>query len=1391
MTSQGRTQWHCQLQHTPIAIIGMSALFPKARNLREYWCNIVNKVDCITEVPESYWKLSDYFDEDPKTPDKTYSNRGGFLPKIDFDPLEFGLPPSSLEAIDSAQLLSLVVAKSALEDAGYGGSRHFNREATGVVLGASGLWKTLTSLTSRLQYPIWRKVLKSSGLSDEDVEKVVEKMKLAYAPWQENSFPGMLSNVIAGRITNRFDLGGTNCTVDAACASSLSAFKMAVGELIERRCDLMITGGVDTDNSILTYMCFSKTPAFSRREHLSPFDAKSDGMMVGEGLGMLVLKRLDDAERDGDRIYAVIRGIGTSSDGRYKSIYAPRPEGQMLALRRAYEDAGFSPATVGLMEAHGTGTPRGDFCEFTSLKTVFGEDNPRKQHIALGSVKSQIGHTKAAAGAASLIKTALALHHKILPPTINVFEPNPKFDIDETPFYINTEVKPWFQSGKEPRRAAVSSFGFGGTNYHVALEEYNAVHNGPYRLHAVPQAILLWEQTPEALRERCQTLLDQLKTDDADRVHHSLVAAYKTVDVPTDAARIGMVVQSQEELRELLGIGLKLLTANPQADRWEHPRGLYYRKQGLTLTGRVVALFPGQGAQYINMGRKLTIDFPLVHQAYKRMDDLFVRDKQTLLTQIVFPQSAFESMPELSETEALQSTRHAQPAIGAFSFGLYQILHQAGLRPSFAAGHSFGELTALWAAGVFSDEDYFELIKARGAAMASHPESHPCETGTMLSVQGDIQGIEKIIQSLSHVNIANFNGPNQVVLSGSRPEIAAVQQIFSNNGYVVKPLSVSAAFHSPFIRHASEPFAAALDTVTFNPPQIAVYANTTGEMYPTEPAAIKAMLKEHLLKPVYFDREIENIYAEGGDCFIEIGPRRILTGLVEDILGDRPHVAVALNASRQKASGLQLRQAVIQLQVAGLGLKPIDKYQLDPPPDQPSRKSSMQIRLDGNNYVSDKTKQAFAEALIDGHQVSLAQRPTVDSPATVAAPAAIPVMQPTATDSDHCSDLSPTSATVSRTITPPLPAAILEPVTPEPDSPSYAETSEAVTTPSDSDIATTAAAVTLQEARVQPVATESVETVTPLPIAMLSSPSPSVLYPVKVEAMLDPSQSGNMPGTAIENLLTQFCSHQSEVLRVHEQYLKGQALCSQSFLQVVQQLQTGLPAANSAPSQTIPPTPEAAPTATAAKTLSPDASDIASTAPVAPSSQPEQPLMNGTQPTVADGTEAIRFAAPAVPSNMPAPVVTMPPVAPVAASVPSTSVQATPSPVTASPPPIEPSAPAPVAASANTPPAEPPISSVEEETFVSTLLAAVSDKTGYPAEMLELGMELESDLGIDSIKRVEIMGVVQDTLTDLPRLDTEELGELRSLQQIVDYLKQQLEKKNPARQFASASASIA
>ncbi|MEN0004066.1 MAG: beta-ketoacyl synthase N-terminal-like domain-containing protein, partial [Bacteroidota bacterium] len=955
------------LKKTPVAVIGLSAMFADAKNIEEYWTNIIQSIDSIQEVPSNRWLIEDYFDEDQTVPDKTYCKRGGFLPEIDFNPLEFGLPPNILEVTDTSQLLGLVAARDAFEDAGYGkNSKKFTaalKAKTGVLLGVGGGQKLITPLIARLQYPIWERALRASGVAEEDIPNIIEKIKRAYVGWNENSFPGLLGNVISGRITNRFDLGGINSVVDAACAASLSAIKMALSELVEGRCDMMLTGGVDTDNSPFMYMSFSKTPAFSKSGNISPFSDKADGMLIGEGLGMLVLKRLEDAERDQDRIYAVIKGVGTSSDGRYKSVYAPRSSGQALAMNRAYQDAGYPADTVGLIEAHGTGTGAGDPTEFASMQMVFGANNPNKQHIALGSVKSQIGHTKAAAGAAGIIKAILALHHRVLPPTINVEQPNQTLNIKDSAIYLNTEARPWLRNG-HPRRSSVSAFGFGGINVHITLEEYQGKKSTNYRLHEPYKAILLQAPHPTQLAKVAQTMLEELMGAEGEIVFKKLAAASKSIQLAQQDARVGFIAQSRQECIELLQAANTQGYAN---NVWEHPKGIYYRPSGIDLNHhKIVALFAGQGSQYVGMGKALANAFPQVAQAFEQADQLYHASNTPPLSQKIFPIPVFNQEDKKQQQQELTQTQFAQPAIGALSMGQYKTLQQAGFAPHFTAGHSYGELTALWAAGVYDDATFLKLSKTRGEAMAM--QSSQQDTGTMLAVKAPEEQVANAIRPVDGVLIANVNSKNQVVLGGSTAAINKAKEQLTAQGFSVIPLSVSAAFHTSFVEHAQVPFAQFIDQQQFHPPRIPVYSNTTSKAYPTAVNAMKLILKHQLLQPVLFKNQIENIYDAGGRVFIEFGPKRTLTNLVSNILAGKDHYAIAVNGSSKKDSDLLFRQAALQMQILGLPLSNIDPYKKEIAPLPP--KSKLTVLLSGNNYVSSTTQKAYQAIMNDGFQIT-------------------------------------------------------------------------------------------------------------------------------------------------------------------------------------------------------------------------------------------------------------------------------------------------------------------------------------------------------------------------------------------------------------------------------------
>ena len=1292
---------HFQLRNNPIAIIGMGAVMPQAENLSAYWDNIVRKVDCITDVPASRWRAEDYYDPDPSAPDKTYCKRGGFIPDIDFDPMEFGLPPNILEVTDVSQMLSLLVAKEALSDAGYGQAADEIRERTGVILGVGGGQKLITPLTARLQYPVWDEVLKSYGIGDEDRTNIIERMKLAYIRWEENSFPGMLGNVIAGRIANRFDLGGTNCVVDAACASTMAALKMALSELTEGRADMMLTGGVDTDNSIFMYMCFSKTPAFSKGTHPRPFDAESDGMMVGEGIGMMVLKRLEDAERDGDRIYAVIRGLGSSSDGRFKSIYAPRGEGQEKALRRAYEDAGISPATVGLVEAHGTGTIAGDTTEVTTVIRYFNQHDTEKQHIALGSVKSQIGHTKASAGAAGMIKVALALHHKVLPPTLNVNQPNPKYDINNSPFYVSAETRPWIQ-GDAPRRAGVSSFGFGGTNFHVVLEEYTGDHNGGYRLHQTARTVLLHDASPEALMQQISGALAQLQGE-GGAAHFLNLARASTETIPQAAARVGFVANDAAEAASLLQAAHDMLSRNPAADEWQHPKGIFYRRQGMNLSGQVVALFAGQGSQYLGMGRELALNFPEVRDSFAQVDALMSRDGRRTLSSVVYPTPAFNAEEKQGQEAALQSTDYAQPAIGALTAGMYRLLRGAGFRPDFTAGHSFGELSALWAGGAISDEAYYMLMKARGAAMAP-PADANFDAGTMMAVTGDVEAIARAVDALPGVQIANHNSRSQVVVAGSKDAVRGAEASLKAQGFKTVPLSVSAAFHTQLVGHAQRPFAGAIGGAEFRAPAIPVYSNATARAYPTDPAAIKQMLAEHILQSVRFREQIEAIYAAGGRVFVEFGPRNVLSNLVKDILGDGAHVTIALNGSRQKDSDRQLREAVAQLQVLGLNLGAFDPYTHEPQA-APARKKGLNVRLNGASYVSDKTRATYRHALAEGTTIQIDR------------PAAVPV----------------SSAPPAAPISAPAPAeSKIEPITHQAQPAELTDQQDEVAVEIDMNTILQALEQSLAEFREHQHKTQQAHE----QYGQSQTEYFRIFFELtqQQQALL---ASQTLPASTAETLIQnmlRFHEYQSETLLMHEQYIRSQAENAQSLLEIIRQQYATL-AGTGAPVRQV-------------NGVKPK---------FTPSNGAHEGLIPGYTPH-----EAPR----PVETPAPAPVMAAPP-APVAPA------PAAPAPVMAAPPapPAQaPVAPAPVAPAA---PAAPADAGPEMAALSEAMLRIVGDKTGYPVEMLELSMDMEADLGIDSIKRVEILGAMRDEFPNLPQFSPEELAELRTLQQIVDYMRAQ------------------
>jgi acyl transferase domain-containing protein/NAD(P)H-dependent flavin oxidoreductase YrpB (nitropropane dioxygenase family)/acyl carrier protein len=880
-----------------VAIVGMACVFPGAPDLQTYWANIVGAVNSITEVPKERWNSEHYYDPESKGSFKTPSKWGGFIPDVAFDALSYGIPPRSLASIDPIQLLALEVARRALDDAGYA-QRPFDRERASVIFAAAAGSELMNALGFRALYP------QIHGSVPKEVDESLPSLT-------EDSFPGVLANVIAGRIANRLDLGGVNYTVDAACASSLAAVDLAIKELVAGTSDLVLCGSADTHNSIGDYALFASVHALSPTGQCRTFDAEADGIALGEGVACLVLKRLSDAERDGDRVYAVIKGIAGSSDGRSLGLTAPRQEGQMRALERAYARSQVSPAQVGLVEAHGTGTVVGDRTELATLTQVFSKAGSEPGSCALGSVKSQIGHTKCSAGLAGMIKVALSLHHRVLPPTLNVKKPNPAYEPGKSPFVLASVPRPWVA---EERIAALSAFGFGGANFHAVVAAQGPTPSTG--LAAWPAELFLFRAKDRAgaLRqvEQIQRMVSQAHSVRLRDLARTTWASGE------GAIQIAVVARDRTDLQTKLE---KCRLPDVSED------GIYLASP---TRGRVAFLFPGQGSQRPGMLQDLFVAFPRLHTHLAKAAHIVDR---------IFPSAAYTPAARDAQAAALTDTRVAQPALGTVEMALVELLGLLGVRPDLLGGHSYGELAALCVAGTIAETDLVPLSEARAAAILSAAGGDP---GTMAAVAGDFSAVDAAIRGIDGVVVANYNAPTQTVISGTTSGVTDALNRLQAAGLSARRLPVACAFHSPVVASAHIRFAEQLNGVSLRPPQVRTWSNLTAKPYPSDPEAIRTLLAGQVANPVRFVDEIEAMYRDGARIFVEVGPGRVLTDLVGKILAKREYVAVACDQSGQ--NGLeQLLKAVAQLAVrdvpvelaplfAGRDARVID---LDNPPKDP------------------------------------------------------------------------------------------------------------------------------------------------------------------------------------------------------------------------------------------------------------------------------------------------------------------------------------------------------------------------------------------------------------------------------------------------------------------------
>ena len=1343
---------------SPIAIVGASGLFPGSIGGQSFWRNILAREDFMSEVPANHWLLDDYYDSQPGKNGKIYGKRGAFLPKVDFDPMEFGMPPNQLSTTDTAQLLGLIVASKVLEDTASVQFGKVNKSDISVILGVASATEMVGQMASRIQRPHWVKALRDAGIPESKVNEVCDGIEATYPEWDESTFPGLLGNVVAGRIANRLDLGGTNCVVDAACASSLGAITMGVRELQSGSSDLVISGGVDALNDTFMFMCFSQTPALSPTGDCRPFSADADGTMLGEGIGMVALRRLSDAERDGDRIYAVIRGIGSSSDGRSGSIYAPEAKGQALAIRRAYEMTDYDVDEVELIEAHGTATKAGDAAEFGGLQRAFEEHSRnRKQWCALGSVKSQIGHTKAAAGAASLFKVVMALHHKVLPPTIKVSEPNPALKIEDSAFYLNTETRPWIHDPKTRRKGSVSSFGFGGSNFHIALEEYKS-SGARERYHNSPVELLLFCGTsPDKVIEAVEAVSKQLLDHSIQQLAGSL---QKEFDASSDY-RLAIIAEDNESAATQIQQAAEKIRTQPD-EAFSMPNHIHY--SGSRTAGKppkIGFLFPGQGSQYVNMGADLACEFDQAREAWDTASTQDL-DSDCGLHQIVFPLPVFSDAARDEQAERLTLTQWAQPAIGCVSWSMLNLLKSLELEPDAVAGHSYGEVAALYAAGALKTPASLLAVSRRRGELMNEAASIP---GAMTAVRAGRDEVQAYLDQWDcSVRIANINSPSQVVIAGETAEIEKAEQQLENIGATFRRLVVATAFHTDIVSPSAEPFHEFLRDIDVGKPTIPVYSNTTASKYESDPDKIRKMLAWQLANPVRFQEMIEQMHDDGIRLFLEVGPSSLLAGMVNDCLKGREFSVISLD-NRKLDGRTAFWNALGNLSVSGVPLNFKALWQdftaADPLPESIQR-SPVTVKLDGANYgkpyppengsagVPGPNPEVSPEAQLPPAQSINAVNPSepVTHSAAVSAPvrdanwvAAFQSLQQQTLEAQksfqktlgeahqaflHASEVAFAQLGGAAQVTQPAAASV--PVT------------------------TTVALPVTPEVPAEPVAPPSEEMDAPLAASGTAAPA------IDFETML-------------LDIVAEKTGYPKEMLTLEMELESGLGIDSIKRVEILSSLQESLPHLAELDTAELAQLNTLGEIIDFAGASLPAMSDASGQAPVVPALEldfesllldvvaektgyPKEMLTLDMELESGLGIDSIKRVEilSSLQEQVPhlgemdtaelAELNTLGEIISLARA----------------------SAPA-AALDSPAPDSKVPASELD---FESMLLDVVAEKTGYPKEMLTLDMELESGLGIDSIKRVEILSSLQEQIPHLGEMDTEVLAALNTLGEIID-----------------------
>ena len=861
----------------PIAVVGLGCRFPGAENPAAFWQLLRSGSSAIAEVPTDRWDIDDYYDPEPGTPGKMYTRYGGFIDSVDqFDPEFFGISPREAERIDPQQRLLLEVVWEALENASIAPSK-LSGTQTGVFIGCGNY-----------DYGLLLFGRDSSNINAYDGT-------------------GGAIGITANRLSYTLNLRGPSLSVETACSSSLVATHLACESLRRQESNLCLVGGVSLMLAPEQTIIYSQARMMAADGRCKTFDADADGYVRGEGCGIVVLKRLTDAVRDGDNIRAVIRGSAINQDGLSNGITAPNGPAQQAVIRQALQNAGVTPAEISYVETHGTGTPLGDPIEIRSLRAVLMKDRTLEQPCYFGSVKTNVGHLEAAAGMAGLIKTILSTQHGKIPPHLNLNELNPLISFENTPFSIPTALTSW-DCHTQSRLAGISSFGFGGTNAHLVLESAPVVSEveNNYQL---PQLLTLSAKSENALQQLAQKYIDFLNSCNA-----SIKNICYTANIGRShfEHRLAVVTNSTSQLQEqlsafVLGKDVPDLISQ-QLTKYTPPK--------------IAFLFTGQGSQYVGMGQQLYDIQPTFRDALNRCAEILEPYLKEPLLNILLPSKGelpfgFDSLlmsgnpptptvspfapTQTSPITLINQTAYTQPAIFAIEYALYCLWQSWGIKPNVVMGHSVGEYVAATVAGVFSLSDGLKLIATRAKLMQALPSG-----GEMVAVLAPQTQVQKAIQNCeAEVALAAINGANNIVISGKAEAVQKVVQTLSATGVKTKKLEVSHAFHSHLMQPMLAEFEKVASQITYSAPRLKIVSNLTGELA-NETIATPQYWVDHISQPVQFLASMETLAQQGYKVFVEIGSQPVLLGMGRRCLNaEQESQSLWLPSLRRKKSDWQ------------------------------------------------------------------------------------------------------------------------------------------------------------------------------------------------------------------------------------------------------------------------------------------------------------------------------------------------------------------------------------------------------------------------------------------------------------------------------------------------------